>query len=145
MGSQQPETCLLGLEGQHGHHHMFNLLSRSTQAPPGVVLKAGCCTGVTGAGAFMALPNSRVVYQLLFPPLFSSVVPGAGASGWLGVFWSGTCKAVSLSILRKEVTSSLLVYLMRLSLRGSKLLSRVCAEDSVTMGLGKEAGSFKIL
>ena len=58
----------------------------------------------------------------------------------------GGCARLSppTSTLRKEVTSSLLVYLMRLSLRGSKLLFMVCAEDSDTMGLGREAGSFKI-
>lgn len=94
----------------------------------------------------MALPSSRVVYQLLFPPLFSSVVPGPGASGWLGVFWSVMYKAVSLHLYSEEGGHQLtLVYLMRFSLRGSKLLFTVCAEDSDTMGLGREAGSFKIL
>ena len=102
MGSQQPEACVLGSEGQHGQHHMFSLFSQSTQAPSGVVLRAACCTAVTGEGDFTALPNSRVVYQLLFPPLFSSVVPGPGASGWLGVFWSGMCKAVSLYLYSEE-------------------------------------------
>ncbi|XP_042089589.1 calcium-activated potassium channel subunit beta-1 isoform X3 [Ovis aries] len=33
LGSQQPEACLLGSEGQHSHHHMFSLFSQSTQAP----------------------------------------------------------------------------------------------------------------